>query len=125
MTTTEALRLTEIRAGSVRNFAVLAGRRVALLRNGQTRWIHGDPLGSARFFSDEQGNRIAQIAHHPLGGERSGTGVPVIRTFARHDYDDETGLIYMGHRWYAPQLGRFLAPTRCTCTCPSAATATS
>jgi RHS repeat-associated protein len=36
--------------------------------------------------------------------------VPVIRTFARHDFDEETGLIYMGHRWYAPQLGRFITP---------------
>ena len=27
-----------------------------------------------------------------------------------HDIDDATGLVYMGHRWYAPEIGRFVTP---------------
>jgi RHS repeat-associated protein len=103
-------RLVEFSGGQFTNFAILDRRRIAQMRNGQTRWLHLDPLGSANFFSDENGLKIAQIAYHPFGVERSRTGVPPQRIYALHDLDDETGLIYMGHRWYAPEIGRFITP---------------
>ena len=103
-------RLVEVRGGQFNNFVILNQRRVALLGNGQKRWAHLDVLGSANFFSDENGTKIAQIAYHPYGTERSRTGSPPWRTFAMHDYDDDIGLVYMGHRWYEPELGRFVTP---------------
>lgn len=103
-------RLVEYRGGQFTNFVILNNKRIAVLKNGNTRWIHPDPQGSANFFSDEKGTRIAQIAYHPYGNERRRKGLPPLCTFALHDYDDEIGLIYMGHRWYAPAAGRFITP---------------
>jgi RHS repeat-associated protein len=112
-TTTETIsigRLVEFRGGQHVNFVILARRRIAIRRAGATRWIHSDPLGNANHFSDEAGTPIARIAYHPFGHERSRQGTPVVRLFASHDIDELTGLVYMGHRWYAPELGRFLTP---------------
>lgn len=103
-------RLVEIRAGQMTNFIILNKRRVAVLRAGQTRWIHTDVLGNANFFSDENGTQIAQIAYHPFGNERSRSGNPLLQTFALHDFDAQVGLVFMGHRWYVPEIGRFLTP---------------
>ncbi|MGB1250785.1 MAG: toxin TcdB middle/N-terminal domain-containing protein [Candidatus Promineifilaceae bacterium] len=103
-------RLVEIRAGQMTNFVILNKRRVAILRVGQTRWIHTDSLGNANFFSDENGTKIAQISYHPFGNERSRSGNPLLRTFALHDFDAQVGLVFMGHRWYMPEIGRFLTP---------------
>lgn len=112
--TTESIylgRMAEIRSGLHTNFVIFNRRRVALRQSATTRWIHVDPLGSANFFSDEAGTRIAQTAYLPFGTERRHSAeAPLLRIFALHDVDDETGLIYMGHRWYAPQTGRFLTP---------------
>ncbi|MDM0001833.1 toxin TcdB middle/N-terminal domain-containing protein [Variovorax sp. J22P240] len=112
--TTESIhlgRMTEIRGGLHTNFAIFDRRRVALRQGAATRWIHVDPLGSANLFSDEAGTRIVQTAYLPFGTERRHVAAaPLLRIFALHDVDDETGLIYMGHRWYSPQAGRFLTP---------------
>jgi len=37
-------------------------------------------------------------------------GAPTDFGFAGHRYDDSTGLIYMGARYYDPALGRFISP---------------
>ncbi|MEF7615717.1 SpvB/TcaC N-terminal domain-containing protein [Aquincola sp. MAHUQ-54] len=104
-------RMAEIRGGLHTNYVILNRRRIALRQGGATRWIHADPLGSATLFSDEAGTRIAQTAYLPFGTERRHlAAAPLLRIFALHDVDDETGLVYMGHRWYAPQTGRFLTP---------------
>jgi len=104
-------RMVEIRGGQHTNFVIFDRRRVALRQGAATRWIHVDPLGSAILFSDEAGTRIAQTAYLPFGTERRhAAAAPLLRIFALHDVDDETGFIYMGHRWYAPQIGRFLTP---------------
>ena len=111
--TTETIyigRLLEFRGGLHINFVVLDRRRIAVKQGAATRWIHSDPLGNANHFSDEAGTPIARIAYHPFGGERSRLGAPVLRLFASQDIDDRTGLVYMGHRWYAPEIGRFLSP---------------
>lgn len=112
-TTTETIfigRLVEFNHNQSTNFVILNKRRIAILNNGQTHWIHLDPLGSANFFSDKNGTKIAEIAYYPFGNERAHRGSLTFRTFATHDYDDEVGLIYMGHRWYAPEIGRFITP---------------
>jgi RHS repeat-associated protein len=111
-TTTTVLigRLVEVRAGAVTNFVILDRKRIAAMRGGSTRWLHLDPLGSTSFSTDEAGARISHVAYHPFGNERRRIGAPEIRTFALHDYDEDTHLIFMGHRWYAPEAGRFLTP---------------
>jgi RHS repeat-associated protein len=103
-------RLVEVRGGQHVNFVVLDRRRVAAKLASGTRWIHSDPLGSASLFTDENGTPIARLAYHPFGVERRREGAPLVRLFATHDVDELTGLVYMGHRWYAPEMGRFLTP---------------
>ncbi len=104
-------RMVEVSGGRHTNYVILERRRIALRQGAATRWIHVDPLGSANLFSDEAGTRIVQTAYLPYGTERRhGAVAPPLRIFALHDVDDETGLVYMGHRWYAPQTGRFLTP---------------
>jgi RHS repeat-associated protein len=103
-------RVLEFRGGAHINFVMLDRRRIAIRQGGSTRWIHSDPLGNANHFSDEAGTPIARIAYHPFGAERSRQGAPLLRLFASHDIDDATGLVYMGHRWYAPEIGRFVTP---------------
>ena len=105
-------RLVEFRAGQFTNFVILEKQRIAVLNEGRTRWVHKDQQGSVNFFSDEQGSKIVKTAYHPYGNERSSSGSIMLRVFAMHDYDDEIGLIYMGHRWYAPEIGRFITPPR-------------
>lgn len=102
--------LVEVRSGQSANFVILNQMRVALLQGGRTRWLHSDRLGSARFFSDEAGTKIAQIAYHPFGNPRSSNGTPSHRSFAAHPVDEEIGLAFMGRRWYCMQAGRFLTP---------------
>lgn len=103
-------RMMELRSGQHVNFVILDRRRIAVQRAGATRWLHLDPLGSARYFTDETGNVVGQIGYHPFGKERVRAGTAVARTFALHDFDEDTGLVYMGHRWYAPEMGRFVSP---------------
>lgn len=111
--TTESIylgRLVEFRGGQFTNFVILDRKRIAVLNNGKTRWVHLDSQGSANYFSDEAGLKISQIAYHPYGNVRRRTGHLILSTFALHDYDGDTGLIYMGHRWYSPEIGRFITP---------------
>ena len=103
-------RLVEVRAGAVTSFVVLDRKRIAATRGGRTSWLHLDPLGSTSFATDETGAKLHQVAYHPFGNERRRIGAPEIRTFALHDYDEDTQLVFMGHRWYAPEAGRFVSP---------------
>ncbi|MBM9593825.1 toxin TcdB middle/N-terminal domain-containing protein [Roseitranquillus sediminis] len=103
-------RLVEVRGGHATNFVVMDQRRVALMRGGERRWIHSDQVGSATLFTDESGTRIAEVVYLPFGTERARAGTPLVMTYGRHDIDEVTGLVYMGHRWYAPDMGRFLTP---------------
>jgi RHS repeat-associated protein len=111
--TTETIyigRLLEFRGGLHINFVLFDRRRIAVKQGAATRWVHSDALGNANNFSDEAGTPIARIAYHPFGAERRRTGAPLLRLFASHEIDDLTGLVYMGHRWYAPEIGRFITP---------------
>jgi RHS repeat-associated protein len=112
-TTIETLFLgnaVEVRDGQAAIFVMAGKARVALVANGTTRFIHTDPLGSATFFTDENGSKISQVAYHPFGNLRLDSGTPAARTFALHDYDAHVGLYFMGRRWYAPEIGRFVTP---------------
>ncbi len=102
--------LVELRDGRFANFVIFNRLRISLLVNGRKRWLHSDRLGNVRFFSDEAGAKIAQIAYHPFGNERTRSGRPDYQSFASHPVDDEIGLVYMGRRWYSMQTGRFLTP---------------
>ena len=73
-------------------------------------YIHNDALGSPVAGTDEQGNVKWRSHYQPYGeevlGERQLFGV---RTgYTGHRDDPESGLTYMGARYYSPALGRFM-----------------
>lgn len=103
-------RMVEITGDRITNYALLDGRRVMMERLGARRWLHHDHLGSVSRFTDETGTPIVEIAYAPFGTERRRSGDPPLKVFALHDHDEVTGLVLMGHRWLAPETGRFLMP---------------
>ena len=100
--------MAEIRNGQVAFFVALGRQRIAVVSGGTTRWIHTDQLGSATFFTDAAGNRIARIAYRPFGNA-PGTASTADQVFALHAFDAEAGLYAMRRRYYDPVLGRFLS----------------
>jgi len=103
-------RVVEFRNNDFTNYVVLGSKKVQQIRSTGKHWFHHDAQGSIKFFTDEAGKKISQIDYFPFGNERARNGSPALRTFALHDYDPDIDLIYMGHRWYAPKMGRFLTP---------------
>jgi RHS repeat-associated protein len=98
----------EVRNGQLAFFVTLGRQQIAVVSGGATRWIHTDQLGSATFFTDPAGNRIARIAYRPFGNA-PGTATTADQVFALHAFDAEAGLYAMRRRYYDPVLGRFLS----------------
>ncbi|MBE7637506.1 hypothetical protein GUA87_11675 [Sneathiella sp. P13V-1] len=76
----------------------------------ETRYYHSDVRGSVYKVTDEGGLVRASYSYAPYG-ELEKTGISYdqsIPVFAGHEYDPETGLYYMGARYYDPVAGRFL-----------------
>ena len=73
-------------------------------------YIHNDALGSPVAGTDEQGNVKWRSHYQPYGeevlGERQLFGVR--SGYTGHRDDPETGLTYMGARYYSPAIGRFM-----------------
>jgi len=73
-------------------------------------YIHNDALGAPVAGTDEQGNVKWRAHYQPYGeellGERQLFGVRAGFTGQRADPD--TGLTYMGARYYSPTIGRFM-----------------
>ena len=88
----------------------LGARRVALLEGGVTTFVHENSSGSTAFVTDATGQRTGQVDTHPFGVVKSKTGSIRQRTYSLHRVDEESGLVYMQRRYYAPTLGRFLTP---------------
>jgi RHS repeat-associated protein len=100
----------EIRNGQTVHFVELGGRRVALLSSGATKFMHSDYAGNTAFFSDASGSKLASIVYRPFGNVDSANGDVSDRTYGLHPFDSESGLYYMGRRYYAAALARFLTP---------------
>ncbi|MGM0562955.1 MAG: RHS repeat-associated core domain-containing protein [Pseudomonadota bacterium] len=77
-----------------------------------TRYIHTDPMGSPIAATDENGEILWVEDYKPYGERirREEKSAPHKRWYTGHVQDDDTGLIYMGARYYDPEIGRFLSP---------------
>jgi len=81
-------------------------------QEGSTReWYHSDRLGSIVKMTDASGNVIQSYDYTAFGEfiEQSGSSTNDA-TYTGHRFDEESGLIYMGARYYDPELGRFISP---------------
>ena len=72
-------------------------------------FYHNDAAGTAMAITDQQGNVVWRKDYKPFGEEQSTTGtIENNRQFIGKELDVETGLIYINHRYYSPELGRFI-----------------
>lgn len=74
-------------------------------------YFHLDALGSPVAATDGAG-RIKWSEHYKPYGDRAINELAATtntRWYTGHPHDDDTGLTYMGARYYDPSLGRFMA----------------
>ncbi|MEU6352029.1 SpvB/TcaC N-terminal domain-containing protein [Streptomyces sp. NPDC047072] len=77
------------------------------------RYQYGNHLGSATLETDSEGRPVSYEEYHPYGTTSYRSGRPDIDLslkryrFAGKERDAETGLYYVGSRYYAPWLGRW------------------
>ena len=62
------------------------------------------------FLTNSTGLRIGRVDYHAFGNVASAGGNTEFRTFSLHPVDAESGLVYMGRRYYSTRMGRFLTP---------------
>ena len=74
-------------------------------------YYHWDNLGSPVATTDEQGHVKWREDYLPYGErvQHAAEATGNDRWFAGHSTDANTGLIFMGARWYDPVVGRFLS----------------
>ncbi len=75
-------------------------------------YYHNDILGNPLAATDESGSVIWQESYTAYGEktieDEASDNNPL--AFTGHYQDRESGLVYMGARYYSPELGRFLSP---------------
>ncbi len=72
-------------------------------------YFHLDPAGTPLMATDEAGNVVWKETHLPYGEKVNNQAFATTNSigFAGKPYDNQTGLSYMGARYYNPTLGRF------------------
>jgi RHS repeat-associated protein len=79
-------------------------------------YYHGDHLGSSRFLSSYNGTPMWEATYLPFGQEHAPGGAPPPAPGGQHykftgkERDVESGLDYMGARYYTSLTGRFISP---------------
>ncbi len=70
-----------------------------------------DHLGSANLVTDSNGTVLREEQRYPYGLDRKTEGTAKADyVYTGKELDEETGLIYFGARYYAPELGRWASP---------------
>ncbi|MDQ6956517.1 MAG: RHS repeat-associated core domain-containing protein, partial [Mariprofundaceae bacterium] len=105
-----------------RNHIYAGSKLVASIENNvggltNTRYMHGDHLGSISVITDEMGAVVERLRFDVFGApvNLNGTAKATIgssnttRGYTGHEMDASTGLINMNARLYDPVLGKFLS----------------
>jgi RHS repeat-associated protein len=88
----------------------VGGRAIATRGANGLEWLHSDLVGSTRAVSDTNGEITLRYDYAPFGEQyRSGSTASTPLTYRAERYDEETGLILLGSRYYHPQIGRFVS----------------
>lgn len=93
-------------------FYTMAGTRVAVRADdGALTWLLADNQMSTQLAITAMGLAVTRRRYRPFGQPRdaAGAGLPTDRGFLGAPEDD-TGLVFLGARYYDPALGRFTSP---------------
>ncbi|WP_281280164.1 RHS repeat-associated core domain-containing protein [Panacagrimonas perspica] len=105
-------------SGKVRvQYLYLGQRPVAMLTDGAAYFIHANHLGAPIAVTDDTKIVIWRAAYSPFGRasvdedpDRDGHSFTLNLRLPGQYEDTETGLHYNHHRYYDPDLGRYLSP---------------
>jgi RHS repeat-associated protein len=88
-----------------------SARRLLLGDSGrQTRFFAVDQAGSVIAVTDDAGALTERIAYHPYGSVREASaGRTEYATWTGRSFDDVTGFVNFGPRFYSPAEGRFVS----------------
>ncbi len=87
----------------------LNGEPVAMKAAGAWYWFLCDHLGTPQKLIDNSGNLVWEAAYLPFGKARVITAdIENNLRFPGQYFDAETGLHYNWHRYYDPELGRYI-----------------
>ncbi|MDG4556293.1 MAG: RHS repeat-associated core domain-containing protein [Candidatus Contendobacter sp.] len=89
---------------------VLAGLLTGAARADVITYFHNDPAGSPVVATDANGNLLWKETYRPYGERLLNGARPDTNRlwFTGKPQDPDTGLSYLGARYYSPQLGRFM-----------------
>lgn len=74
-------------------------------------YFHTDHLGTPRLLTDEDGEIAWKAIYQPFGSvEITISEIENPLRFPGQYYDEETGLHYNWHRYYDPEIGRYISP---------------
>ena len=90
-------------------YLYLGNEPLALSRSGQLYYYHNDHLGTPQKLTNGAGQVVWSARYRPFGEASIGVGyVTQNLRFPRQYYDEESGLHYNYHRYYDPDIGRYL-----------------
>jgi RHS repeat-associated protein len=73
--------------------------------NGKLYFYHANNLGSTSLVTNSSGDVIDDLTYEPYGRNNQSNQR---YTYTGHENDNEDALLYLGARYYNPELGRFL-----------------
>jgi RHS repeat-associated protein len=104
---------TEIRDAVVDELLAASLRRLLgdpLPDGSMISYFHYDHLGSPVAVTGADGELVERRSSYPYGLDRSGEQpVEVDYSFTGMERDEESGLVYFGARYYAPETGRWIS----------------
>lgn len=93
------------------NHIYLGDVRIATVSEGEVQYIHHDHRGNPAVITSENGDVVTTYQYTPYGEVVHQQGAAHSkRMFNDQPNDEESGLTYLGARYYHPVLGRFITP---------------